>query len=86
MAEQGLEDLTSQSWTGLFVPAATPEPIAEALHEALATTLRQPEVVERLERIRFVVGGGSRADLGKLVSDDLVRWRGVVRDARIVVN
>ncbi|WP_198379621.1 tripartite tricarboxylate transporter substrate binding protein [Roseomonas sp. KE2513] len=86
MAEQGLEDLTSQSWTALFVPAATPEPIAEALHQALAATLRQPEVVERLERIRFVVGGGSRADLGKLVSDDLVRWRGVVRDARIAVN
>ncbi|MBP0496329.1 Bug family tripartite tricarboxylate transporter substrate binding protein [Pararoseomonas indoligenes] len=86
MAEQGLPNLTSLSWTGLFAPASTPEPIAEALHDAVAATLRQPEVVERLERIRFVAEGGSRADLGKLVSGDLVRWRGVVRDARIAVN
>lgn len=86
MAEQGLPGLHSLSWTGLFVPAATPDPVAGALHEAAAATLRQPEVVERLERIRFVVEGGSREELGSLVSADLARWRGVVRDAGIAVN
>jgi tripartite-type tricarboxylate transporter receptor subunit TctC len=86
LAEQGLADLFSQSWTGIFAPATTPEPIAEALHDAVATVLRQPEVIERLERIRFVVEGGSRADLGALVAADLRRWRGVVRDAGIAVN
>ena len=86
MAEQGLPDLHSLSWTGLFVPAATPDAVTEALHDAVAVVLRQPEVVERLERIRFVVEGGSRADLGRLVSSDLARWRGVVRDAGITVN
>ncbi|MBO1078002.1 Bug family tripartite tricarboxylate transporter substrate binding protein [Roseomonas haemaphysalidis] len=86
MAEQGLPDLLSLSWTGVFVPAATPDPVADALHAALATTLRQPEVVERFERIRFVVEGGSRAELETLVAGDLARWRGVVRDAGIAVN
>jgi tripartite-type tricarboxylate transporter receptor subunit TctC len=86
MAEQGLPDFQSLSWTGLFVPAATPEPVADALHTAVAATLRQPDVVERLARIRFVVEGGSRAELGALVSGDLARWRGVVRDAGIAVN
>ena len=86
MTEQGLPDLHSQSWTGLFVPAATPDPVAAALHDATTATLRQPDVVERLERIRFVVEGGSREALGSLVSADLARWRGVVRDAGLAVN
>lgn len=86
MAEQGLPDLHSLSWTGLFTPAATPDAVADALHDAVAIVLRQPEVVERLERIRFVVEGGSRSGLGRLVSADLARWRGVVRDAGITVN
>jgi len=86
MAEQGLPDLHSLFWTGIFVPAATPEPVAEALHAAVAATLRQPEVVERLERIRFVVEGSRRAELGALVAGDLARWRGVVSDAGVAVN
>jgi len=86
MAEQGLPDLHSLSWTGLFVPSSTPDGVADALNDSVSKTLRQREVIERLERIRFVVAGGSRDDLGRLVSDDLARWRGVVRDAGITVN
>lgn len=86
LAEAGLPDLLSVSWTGVFVPAGTPDPIAERLNAALVQVLRAPDVVERLRRIGFTVEASSREDLARLVGADLERWRGVVRDARIEVN
>lgn len=81
--EQGLADLHFSAWTGIWAPASTPEPVAQALHAACAAALRQPEVTERLSRINFQVEGGSSADLARRVSTDLARWRGVIRDAAI---
>ncbi len=86
LAEAGLADLLSVSWTGVFVPASTPDGVAERLNAALIQALRAPEVVERLGRIGFTVEASSRDELARLVQADLERWRGVVRDARIEVN
>ncbi|WP_426959002.1 Bug family tripartite tricarboxylate transporter substrate binding protein [Muricoccus radiodurans] len=86
LAEAGYPDLFSVSWTGVFLPASTPDPIADRLNTVLVAALRAPEVVERLARIGFTVEASSREDLTRLAATDLARWRGVVRDAQIKVN
>ncbi len=86
MAEQGLADLISGSWTGIVAPAATPAPILDRLNAVMVAALRAPEVVARLGTIGFVVEATTRQALADLIATDLARWRGVVRDARIAVN
>jgi tripartite-type tricarboxylate transporter receptor subunit TctC len=86
MAEQGLPEIVSGSWTAVVAPSATPEPILDRLNEVMVAALRTPEVAERLARVGFVVDASSRAELGRLIGSDLARWREVVREARIEVN
>lgn len=86
MAEQGLAELVSGSWTGVVAPAATPVAILDRLNAVMVAALKAPEVVARLGSIGFVVDASSRQVLGELIAGDLARWRAVVRDARIAVN
>ena len=83
MAEQGMPDIVSGSWTAVVAPAATPAPILDRLNEVMVAALRTTEVQERLGRVGFSVDASSRADLARLIASDLARWRDVVRDARI---
>ncbi|MGG5809103.1 Bug family tripartite tricarboxylate transporter substrate binding protein [Falsiroseomonas sp. CW058] len=86
MAEQGLPEIVSGSWTAVVAPASTPAAILDRLNEVMVATLRTPEVTERLARVGFAVDATPRADLARLIAADLARWRDVVRDARIEVN
>ncbi|MGX9965500.1 Bug family tripartite tricarboxylate transporter substrate binding protein [Roseomonas sp. F4] len=86
MAEQGLPDHVSGSWTAIVAPAATPAPVLERLNEVIVAALKTPDVTERLARVGFAVDATSREALGKLIAEDLARWRRVVREARIEVN
>lgn len=86
MTEQGLPDLVSGSWTAIVAPAGTPEPVLARLNQVIVASLKTPEVTERLARVGFAVDATSREALGKLIADDLARWRRVVREARIEVN
>jgi tripartite-type tricarboxylate transporter receptor subunit TctC len=86
MTEAGLPGIVSGSWTGIVAPVATPAPVLDRLNAVMAAALRTPEVTERLARVGFSVDASSRAELGKLIAEDLARWRDVVRDAKISVN
>lgn len=86
MAEQGLPEIVSGSWTAVVAPAATPEPVLDRLNAVMVATLRTSEVRERLGRVGFTVDASSRAELGQLVASDLARWREVVREANIQTN
>ncbi len=41
---RSMKGFTRNIWTGYFVPASTPEPVVQALHKAVTTTLTDPEV------------------------------------------
>jgi tripartite-type tricarboxylate transporter receptor subunit TctC len=86
MAEQGLPDHVSGSWTAIVAPAATPEPVLERLNQVIVAALRTPEVTARLAQVGFAVDATPRAALARLLAEDLARWRRVVRDANIPVN
>jgi tripartite-type tricarboxylate transporter receptor subunit TctC len=46
--EAGLPEFQAETWTGLFVPKATPKPVVEILQSAVAKALADPEVTKRL--------------------------------------
>ncbi len=50
MAEIGFAGIGTNAWQGLFAPAATPKPVLEKLHAAIAKVMAPAEVKENLDK------------------------------------
>jgi tripartite-type tricarboxylate transporter receptor subunit TctC len=48
LAEQGLAGYDFQSWYGLWAPKGTPRAICETINTLMRETMREPEIVKRL--------------------------------------
>ena len=48
--EAGYPDSDYNFWIGVFVPAATPEPIVARLHDEIAKALQTPEIKDKLSK------------------------------------
>jgi tripartite-type tricarboxylate transporter receptor subunit TctC len=51
--ESGYPGFVASAWTGFFLPAKTPDEIAETLNVAINEILKDPEVASRLEQLGF---------------------------------
>ena len=47
--ELGIADFNPHSWSGLFMPTGTPQPIVQRIHEESSQALKDPEVLKRLQ-------------------------------------
>lgn len=70
-------------WWGMAVPVRTPREVVLKLNAALASVLRQPELVEQLKRQGAVLGGGSPEDFGRFIAAERNRLGRVIRQAGI---
>ena len=50
LAEQGLPGYDFQCWYGLWAPKGTPREICERINALMRETMREPEIVERLNK------------------------------------
>lgn len=57
--EVGVEDIPRGAWNGLFVPAATPQPIVDKLYDAIKYAAEDPEVKNSIEDL------GMRVDISQ---------------------
>jgi tripartite-type tricarboxylate transporter receptor subunit TctC len=82
--EAGLPEFQAETWTGLFVPKATPKPVLDILQGAVAKALDDPEVAKRLVTI------GARAPrpderggpaMQALVASEVDRWAAILNKA-----
>lgn len=72
-----------QSWTALFAPARTPQPVLDRLNAAVQEVWNQPDVQTRLRELGAEPAAGAAADLGRFVAAETEKWRGVVRAANV---
>jgi tripartite-type tricarboxylate transporter receptor subunit TctC len=84
--ESGLAGFDVSSWTGIFVPAATPRPIVERLQKELAVVLQSAFVKERYAVLGIEPVGNSPEAFAVQVRDDLARWEKVVKAANVKVE
>jgi tripartite-type tricarboxylate transporter receptor subunit TctC len=70
-------------WYGFVITAKTPPAIVDKLHAATQKALTTPEVKDRLFSQGVETQLMSRADFGRLIAEDAVRWAKLVRDAGI---
>jgi tripartite-type tricarboxylate transporter receptor subunit TctC len=70
-------------WYGLSLPAATPRPIVQRLHDETRAVLAEPEVAQRLTSRGLVLGNHTPEQFTQVVRDDLERYRRIIAGAGI---
>jgi tripartite-type tricarboxylate transporter receptor subunit TctC len=83
MAEVGHPEIEFDNWFGVFVPAGTPREIIAYLNGAIAESLRQPDVRERLIDLGFAPVGSTPEEFATQIGTELENWAKVIRAAKI---
>jgi tripartite-type tricarboxylate transporter receptor subunit TctC len=79
VAEAGLPQLEQEVFYLAMVPAATPEPVVQAIQKAMADALARPEVRARLENLDLHYEGLAGAAAGKRLGELSERYGKVIR-------
>jgi tripartite-type tricarboxylate transporter receptor subunit TctC len=80
MFELGWKESLTTSWQGVLVPAGTPRPIIDKLHGAIAQTLADPDVKERMRRGGVLaVASKSPEEFRSYIEAETAKWSAVVR-------
>jgi len=79
IAESGLPGYQFDSWFGLLGPAATPAAEINRVNAAMAKVLKDPVVLERLDKQGIEPLAMSNADFAKLLAVDYKRMAEVVK-------
>lgn len=87
--EAGLPAFKTETWTGLYVPKGTPEPIQAQLRDAIAKSLADPAVQKRLADIgaslpkRDQLGG---AYMKGLIDREVRQWTEILTKANVKLD
>jgi tripartite-type tricarboxylate transporter receptor subunit TctC len=82
-AELGLPLVNEPSWFALIGPAKLPPEITARLHAALVRTLKDPEVLKRIEANASMPVGNSPEAFRQALTQAIESSRKVVREARL---
>ena len=70
-------------WNGLSVPAKTPRPVIDALHDQIAKVLEQPDIKDRLVKLGVQTEPMSVEQFDKFAKDDFAATARLAKDAHI---
>lgn len=79
MSEAGLKDFISDAWNALSAPPKTPASVIAKLNRAVNAALNTRQVQEKFSSLNLTPGGGTPADMAKIVKADTERWGGIIR-------
>jgi tripartite-type tricarboxylate transporter receptor subunit TctC len=82
-AESGYPGFSVSVWTGFFVPARTPKPIADRLEAAVLKVANEPEIKAKLAQLGFEPTSIPGEQFQRDVVAELKRWDEVVEKAGI---
>lgn len=73
----------TSSWNGLFAPAGTPQPIIDLLVKEVIDAAKDPEIVERLERLAILPFGTTQAEFVAIIDRSRVSIREAIKAAGV---
>lgn len=76
----------TESWVAMVAPAATPGPVIERLHGALAKMFTDSAIREKFEAQGCDIVAGSPGDLGRVLREDQAKWARIVRAKNITIE
>ncbi|MFT8244996.1 Bug family tripartite tricarboxylate transporter substrate binding protein [Roseomonas sp. BN140053] len=81
VAEAALPGFDAATWHGIVMPAGVPEPLVNRLDQALATTLADRGVREKLDLLGVEEMRSTPARFATYIREEADRWGGVIRSA-----
>jgi tripartite-type tricarboxylate transporter receptor subunit TctC len=79
----GYDDTLVPTYFAFALPAGTPRPIVDRLHEAMKRALSIPEIAERLGAAGLEPAGGTGGELREVIRSDIPRFRRIIQDIGI---
>ncbi|MBN9430679.1 MAG: tripartite tricarboxylate transporter substrate binding protein [Burkholderiales bacterium] len=86
LAEQGLPDLLSSSWSGLLAPAGTPNQIVTRINTDVNAVLAQPAMRESFVKSGIAPMPGTPESFAAFLRDEAARYATVIKKAGIKPN
>ena len=83
IAESGLQDFDTSSWSGIVVPAATPREIIRRLNTEIVQWLSQPGVREQFVKMGFEIVADTPEQFAVFLRDENARWEKMVRELNL---
>lgn len=80
-ATPGLEDYESISWTGIFVPAGTPDAIVKKINGAVAQALATPAIKDRFLDMGLELKSNSPEAFAEFISNERKKWDVIAKEA-----
>ncbi len=85
-AEAGMPSLVVTFWHGLMAPAGTPAPILARLQKEIEGMLKDPEIVERLDKLGYIPVYKDADTFKDFVLKDLAKWKETAKSANIRIE
>ncbi len=83
IAEAGYPKAEFSFWVGLSVPAKTPRPIVDKLHDATEKALRDPDIAAKLAKLGVVPRQMPVDEFARFVDDDIRATAKLAKEANI---
>lgn len=83
IAESGVPGFEALSWSGIVVPAATPQPIIDRLNRETNAVLQEPEIRTRFAEVGAEPVGGTPEDFARHIAAEHAKWSKVIAEAKI---
>ena len=77
--ELGVKGVEAMGWFGFFAPARTPQPIVDALNQAINKALQSPDVAEKLSKLGMDPATGTPEQFAAIVAADYAKWGPIVK-------
>ncbi len=86
LAESGIANYEYFPWGGLAFPAGTPAAAVRRMNEALAKSLRSPDLVKRFGEAGIELVASTPEQLAELIQDDRKKWHPLIRSLGISLD
>jgi tripartite-type tricarboxylate transporter receptor subunit TctC len=86
LIESGVPDYEVYEWNPVLAPAGTPADIVAKMSDAIAQTLRSPDVTKQIEELGGRVDAMSPAQAKTFIGAEMQRWDGVIKAANIQLD
>ena len=83
MAELGMKEMTTQSWSSIMVPAGTPAPVVDRLAAAAHAALSSERVRTHFEKVGTRPMMLQKAEMIPFIEKEIKRWGDVIERARL---
>jgi tripartite-type tricarboxylate transporter receptor subunit TctC len=83
LAESGAGEIDIAQWAALFVPAGFDEPALQKLRTAIAASLAEPAVKEKLQQASMEIAQTTPEEFRKQLIRDRDRWAKLIVDRKI---